>query len=281
MNPMLKRTNNRYYRTARGARFDALAANSSPRSGMIRALVFLMLALLIPGVYAVGDSVVDYIEVETGTTPKFAIIWLHGLGADGNDFRPLVPELAIPDQFAVRFIFPHAPHRAITINGGMVMRGWYDIASTDIADREDAAGIEASAGIVEQLIAEQRQRGIASDHIILAGFSQGGAIALFAGVRHTQPLGGILALSTYMPLPGRAAAERHESNRDVPIFMAHGQYDPVVPLALGETSREMLGNMGYRIEWQTYPMQHSVSIEEVRDIGVWISQRLKALSESD
>ncbi|MDH3466675.1 MAG: alpha/beta hydrolase [Gammaproteobacteria bacterium] len=248
---------------------------------MIRALVFSIVYLLGSGVNAVDDSAVDYIEVETGVAPEYAVIWLHGLGADGNDFRPLVPELAIPGQFAVRFVFPHAPYRAITINGGMVMRGWYDIASTDIAGREDAAGIEASAAIVAQLIAEQQQRGIASDHIILAGFSQGGAIALFAGVRHAQPLGGILALSAYMPLPGRVAAERHLANRDIAIFMAHGQYDPVVPLALGESSRDALTNMGYRIEWQTYPMQHSVSIEEIQDIGVWIRQQLfESLSTS-
>src|SRR5262245_60490506 len=197
----------------------------------------------------------DAIEITTDPEPRLSVLWLHGLGADGHDFEPIVPELRL--GFAVRFVFPHAPVRAVTINRGMAMRAWYDILGFDRRAKEDAAGIRASAAAVTELVDREVERGVPSDRIVLAGFSQGGAIALHTALREPRPLAGILALSTYLPLGATLAAERSAANGRVPIFMAHGTDDGVVPLELAETSRSVLEALGYAIEWRAYPMAHS------------------------
>jgi phospholipase/carboxylesterase len=225
-------------------------------------------------------TVLPHITLETGPAPKHSIIWLHGLGADGEDFVPIAEEISLP--VAVRYIFPHAPMRPVTINGGYVMRAWYDIltgaASAEIADNigrmEDEDGIRASQQEIERLIAQERQRGIAAKDIILAGFSQGGAIALYTGLRHKERLGGILALSTYLPLAKALPAEADASNRDTPIFMAHGQFDPVIPYAFGRASAEEMLRHDYKLEWHSYDMPHSVCPEEVTDIERWLRSGL-------
>lgn len=198
-----------------------------------------------------------------------SVILLHGLGADGHDFAPIVPELGLGGK--VRFVFPHAPHRPVTINGGYVMRAWYDLTGTSFDAHEDEAGIRASSQQVEALIAREVERGVPAARIVLAGFSQGGAIALHAGLRHAQALAGILALSTYLPLRARLAAEASAAGREVPILMCHGTEDPVVPLALGEGSARLLSEAGYPVEWRTYPMPHSVCPEEIADIAGWLA----------
>ncbi len=210
-----------------------------------------------------------------------SVIWLHGLGADGHDFEPIVPELGDALTRNVRYVFPHAPRMPVTINGGMVMRAWYDIADTDIAKRADEAGVRASARILEGLIEDELGKGLASERILLAGFSQGGAIALHTGLRYPEPLAGILALSTYLPLEDALGTERHPANRDVPVFLAHGSQDPVIPLALSERSRRLLASLGYRVECHTYPMPHSVCPEEIRDIAVWLERVLGSDRESE
>ena len=220
------------------------------------------------------------IELETGATPDAAVIWLHGLGADGSDFLPIVDELALPAELAIRFIFPHAPHRAITCNGGYVMRGWYDIYSLDSLDREDLEGLEESRAIVEQLIHQQVDRGIAAERIILMGFSQGGAVVLHTGLRHDRRLAGIGALSTYLPLRSALhnADSGHElsaANARTPIFMAHGNHDPVVLYQYGKDSCATLKALGYDVQWHSYPMEHSVCLEEIHDIGAWLRHCLK------
>jgi phospholipase/carboxylesterase len=215
----------------------------------------------------------DAIEIETAPNPATSVIWLHGLGADGNDFVPIVEELELPAA-PIRFVFPHAPLQPVTINNGMVMRAWYDILGADLARREDERGVRASQGLVEALIAREKARGIAAPRILLAGFSQGGAIALQTGLRHPEPLAGIMALSTYVPIAESLAAEAHAANRDVPIFMAHGLYDPVVPLAAARRSCALLERIGYAVEWHEYPMPHSVAPQELDDIGAWLARVL-------
>jgi phospholipase/carboxylesterase len=212
------------------------------------------------------------IEVEAAPNPDAAVIWLHGLGADGNDFVPVVPELGL-DGAPIRFVFPHAPMQPVTINNGMVMRAWYDISDADIR-REDAKGIEASQRQLEALIEREKGRGIAESRIGLAGFSQGGAIALHTGLRHAGRLAGIMALSCYVPLAERLAAEAAAQNRDVPLFMGHGRSDPVVAFARAVESRQLLEQLGYRVEWHEYPMPHSVCMEEIEDIGAWLKRVL-------
>lgn len=221
------------------------------------------------------------IILQSGNDPKHSIIWLHGLGADGNDFVPIVDELNLP--VAVRYIFPHAPMRPVTINGGFVMRAWYDITSqppsaltrTGSDSHQDAAGIRASQTAVEALIAQEVENGIAPNNIILAGFSQGGAIVLHTALRQTAPLGGVMALSTYLPLAASAQNEILACTHATPIFMAHGRSDPVIPFTLGAASREALQEHGYAVEWHEYAMQHSVCIEELRDIETWLIKRLE------
>ena len=209
------------------------------------------------------------VEIETGPAPSLGVIWLHGLGADGHDFEPIVPELKL--RFAVRFVFPHAPVRPVTINGGMAMRAWYDIRGFDRSAREDDAGIRASATAVTDLIDRALERGLRADRVVLAGFSQGGAIALHAALREPRVLGGVIALSTYLPLAGTLAAERSAANERLPIFMAHGTADNVLPLTLGESSRRTLEAQGYAVDWHAYPMAHSVCLEEVSAIGAWLA----------
>lgn len=216
------------------------------------------------------------VETETAPNPTHAVIWLHGLGADGNDFAPIVPELVDRQWPALRFVFPHAPVRPVTINGGMSMRAWYDIKGARIEDKQDEAGIRASIGELDALIGREGERGIAPARVLLAGFSQGGAIALAGGVRHAQRLAGIVALSTYLPLQDGTEAERSLANATTPIFMAHGSVDPVVPQALGSASRDALAALGYPVAWHSYPMAHQVCAQEVADLRAWIGARLAA-----
>ena len=211
----------------------------------------------------------DAIEITTGPKPRLAVLWLHGLGADGHDFEPIVPELGL--SVPVRFVFPHAPVRPVTINGGMAMRAWYDILGFDRRAREDAAGIRASAAAVTELVDHEIERGMSSDRIVLAGFSQGGAIALHTALREPRPLAGVLALSTYLPLAATLASERSAANARLPLFMAHGTDDGVLPLQLAETSRGALEALGYAVEWHAYPMAHSVCMEEIGAIGAWLA----------
>jgi phospholipase/carboxylesterase len=214
------------------------------------------------------------VEHETAAHPTHSILWLHGLGADGNDFAPIVPELVDPAWPALRFVFPHAPVRPVTINNGMSMRAWYDITGFDLESRQDEPGIRSSVASVEALIAREHARGVPSERIILAGFSQGGAIALSAGVRHAQKLAGIVALSTYLPISATVAAERHAANAATPIFWGHGTADPVVVLQRGSHSRNALQALGYTVDWHTYPMAHAVCAEEIGDLRHWLGQRL-------
>jgi phospholipase/carboxylesterase len=218
----------------------------------------------------------DGVEVETGPQPQWSVIWLHGLGADGHDFEPIVPELVEDDWPAIRFVFPHAPVRAVTINGGVRMRAWYDILGLEIAQRQDERGVRESIGFVRQLVARENGRGVPSERIVIAGFSQGGAIALAAGIRHPDKLGGVVALSTYLPIAESSATERSQANRTVPIFMAHGSLDPVVGHALGLMSHGYLQNLGYAVDWHSYPMPHSVSGEEIADLAAWLGRRFAA-----
>ena len=220
-----------------------------------------------------SPSPIDAIELSTGPAPTWAVIWLHGLGADGHDFEPIVPELVKPDWPAIRFVFPHAPVQPVTINGGMRMRSWYDILGFEPNTPQDEAGIRASAAVMERLIAREVERGIPPERIILAGFSQGGVIVLTAGLRHAQKLGGIVALSTYLALGDTLAAEAAPANRDVPIFMAHGTHDPVIALARAEASREALEKLGYGVQWHRYAMPHSVCAAEIGDLSAWFQAR--------
>ena len=223
------------------------------------------------------ESLLPTVEILTGPAPTHAVIWLHGLGADGHDFEPVVDEFDAARLPPTRFVFPHAPKRAVTINAGYVMRAWFDIYSRDYGNRtEDAAGTEASAAQVEALIARENARGIPDERIVLAGFSQGGAIALHAGLRHPQRLAGVMALSTFLPLAERLAGEAHPANRDVPIFMAHGQRVSVISHGFARQSAELLAAAGYPLEWRSYPMEHSLCLPEVRDIEDWLARVLAA-----
>ncbi|HEX6321563.1 MAG TPA: alpha/beta fold hydrolase [Burkholderiales bacterium] len=211
----------------------------------------------------------DAIQIDTGVNPQAAVIWLHGLGADGHDFEPIVPELELAQP--VRFVFPHAPVRPVTINQGMRMRAWYDIFQFG-GGPEDEAGVRASQRLVEGLIAEEKKRGIAK--LVLAGFSQGGAIVLHTALRHPEPLAGVLALSTYLPLAATVQAERSPANATLPIFMAHGHYDDIIPLRRAEQSRQALEGLGYPVEWHAYPMPHSVCPQEIAAISAFLGRIL-------
>ena len=225
------------------------------------------------------SNLLEAVEVQAGKRPEASIIWMHGLGADGNDFVPVVNELDLSGAPAVRFVFPHAPMRAVTINNGYVMRAWYDVSFADLAGnsrRADEQGVRESQGQIEALIGRENARGVASGRIVLAGFSQGGAIALQTGLRHAERLAGIMALSTYLPLAETLPREAAPGNSRTPIFMAHGTFDPVVPYAMGAGSMTYLAGLGYPVEWHEYPMQHSVSPEEIADISAWLRRVLKA-----
>ena len=219
----------------------------------------------------------DAIELETGPRPAASVIWMHGLGADGHDFEPIVAELELPATLALRFVFPHAPMRPVTINRGYVMRAWYDVVGDG---SEDAAGIRASQARVEALIAREKARGFPAARVVLAGFSQGGAMALHTGLRHPERLAGIIALSCYLPLGDTLAAEASPANRDVPIFMAHGTDDPIIPLGRARRSRDKLTDLGYRVTWREYPMAHSVCDAEVDDLSAWLSAVLGEKGEA-
>jgi phospholipase/carboxylesterase len=217
--------------------------------------------------------------VDTGSTARdvdAAVIWLHGLGADGSDFVPIVSELKLPAELNIRFIFPHAPVRPITINQGYRMRGWFDVTSFDIAGRDDEAGIIDSADALMKLCDEQVAAGITAERIVVAGFSQGGAIALYAGLRYPHRLGGIMALSTFLPMQHRLQDEASDANRNTPIFMAHGLHDDIVALKFGLQTRMLLQQHGYRLQWHDYAMGHSVCMEEIRDISAWLGRLLSA-----
>jgi len=219
--------------------------------------------------------VLPTLELETGRPATASVIWLHGLGADGHDFEPIVPELDLPEALAVRFVFPHAPMQAVTINGGAVMRAWYDVYGLQGQHREDADGVRASQAHVEELIAREKARGVPAARLVLAGFSQGGAIALQAGLRHAERLAGIMALSTYLPLASTLAAEASPANHAVPIFMAHGRGDPLISIERALMSRRQLEAAGYPVEWHDYPMEHAVCVQEIADISAWLQRVLR------
>jgi phospholipase/carboxylesterase len=221
-------------------------------------------------------DLLESIEIETGPNPDAAVVWMHGLGADGHDFEPIVPELGLPATTRIRFVFPNAPLRPVTINQGHVMRAWYDVRALAGVRREDEAGVRQSARQVEALLARERQRGIAPGRIVVAGFSQGGAMALHVGLRYPDRLAGILALSCYLPLANALDTELSPANRDLPIFWAHGLHDPMLPLAMAEQGRARLGELGYRIDWHQYPIPHSVSAEEIADVARWLERVLAA-----
>lgn len=214
------------------------------------------------------------IEIETDPNPIYAIIWLHGLGADGNDFVPIVNELGLSAEKPTRFVFPHAPERPISINNGYIMRAWYDIFSSDFNDHQDESGIRSSQIAITALIEREMQRGISAKNIFLAGFSQGGALALHIGLRHSLRLGGIVALSCYLPLAKTFAAEINAMNAAIPIFMAHGSFDTVIPISNAVASRGKLLAAEYRVEWHEYPMAHSVCEQEIADISNWLQRTL-------
>jgi len=219
-------------------------------------------------------EMLDCVELNPDTAPAYAIIWLHGLGADGHDFEPVAQALQLPASLPIRFVFPHAPQRPVTVNMGAVMRAWYDILEMDVARRVDLENILTSAQLLRNLIQRELDNGIPSQRILLAGFSQGGAIALHTGLRYEKPLAGILAMSTYLPTVETLEAECHAANRDIPILMTHGQYDPVIPIVHAENTREALIRLGYSVQWQAYPMEHQVCIEEIADLRSWLLEVL-------
>jgi len=204
--------------------------------------------------------------------PEYSVIWLHGLGADGHDFEPIVPELNFKNKNKTRFIFPHAPTMPVTVNNGMVMPAWYDIVAPRIDADQDEKGIRNSASQINQLIDTEIQRGIKSKNIVLAGFSQGGAIVLHTGLRYSKPLAGIMALSTYLTLDTSVSSEASKENKDIAIFYAHGTHDPVIPISLAEMSKKFLTKLGYKIDWHQYPMEHSVIPQEIDDISQWLDK---------
>jgi len=219
-------------------------------------------------------SLLPCVEIESAPQPTAAVIWLHGLGADGHDFASLVPELDLSGCPPIRFVFPHAPSMPVTVNGGYVMPAWYDILGPNLISQQDAAGIQSSERAIVALIAQEVARGIPAERIVLAGFSQGCAMALHTGLRLPQRLAGIMALSGYLPLADRLAAERHPANAQTPIFMAHGTQDPVVVIARGEASRDALAALGQPVAWHSYPMPHSLHPQEIADISAFLAQVL-------
>jgi len=214
------------------------------------------------------------IELENGIDPTHTILWMHGLGADGNDFVPIIDELELPSDSRTRFIFPHAPMRPVSINNGFVMRAWYDVLNLNFSQPEDENGLRNSQRAIEALLEREQQRGIAPERIVLAGFSQGGAMALQTGLRYPEKLAGIMALSCYLPLQQTLAAEAHHANSATSIFMAHGSQDSIVPLTLAAASRQQLLESGYAVEWHEYPMAHTVCVAEMIDISAWLKRVL-------
>jgi len=219
-----------------------------------------------------NNSVPNALEIETGAAPVFSVIWLHGLGADCHDFENLPSMLSVPPGLPIRFVLPNAPERPITLNGGMVMRGWYDLTGLEIIKEEDREGLKQAADIVEGLVQKEIQRGIARHRIIVGGFSQGGAVALHFGLRSDSPIAGIVGLSTYLPLSDQFSQQMSPAASKTPIFLAHGLFDPVLMLALGEASRQVLEQNGCDVSWHTYPMPHTVTPDELRDLSAWLSE---------
>ncbi len=214
------------------------------------------------------------VVIEPNNIHRSSVIWLHGLGADGYDFQPVIPEFKLPESHGIRFIFPHAPKRAITINDGMVMRAWYDVKHPDLMQEEDIDSINESAAILNKYIDQEIEEGIPSEKIVIAGFSQGGTIALHAGLHCSLKLCGLLALSTYLPIADRFALKQDNVNSQTPIMMLHGKFDPVIPIHQGQSSRDMLQNAGYSVSWHEYPMQHALCSQEIDDISKWLQERL-------
>jgi phospholipase/carboxylesterase len=223
-----------------------------------------------------NEPLLSAVEIDPEGPPTASVIWLHGLGADGHDFEPIVPELRLPHQARVRFVFPHAPMRPVTINGGHVMRAWYDIKTLDLGRHVAEEDLETSRRQLEAWIRHERATGIPPERIVVAGFSQGGAIALYGGLPFEERLGGIVALSCYHPVPHRIREASTKVNAGIPIFMAHGTHDPIVPLSLAETTVEALREGGYEPEWRTYPMPHSVSPQEISDLSRFLADRLRS-----
>jgi phospholipase/carboxylesterase len=217
-----------------------------------------------------AKAVLETIDIETGPGPRTSIIWLHGLGADGNDFVPVAQELDLAAAGPVRFVFPHAPVMPVTINGGYRMRAWYDVLAGDLRQRQDEQGLRRSQAQVEEVIAREKERGTPANRIVLAGFSQGCAMVLLTGLRHAERLAGIVGMSGYLPLADMTDRERTDANRLTPIFLAHGTMDPIVPLEASEMSRDALAALGYDVQWHSYPMPHSVCMEEIRDLNAWL-----------
>lgn len=217
-----------------------------------------------------SDNFLPCVAIDPSIKPQAVIIWLHGLGADGHDFAQAVPQLNLPPELGIRFVFPHAPVRPITLNNGYQMRAWYDITGLTLCSREDELGIISSEQTIVALIDREIANGIPSNKIILAGFSQGGALALHTGLRYSKPLAGILALSTYLPLAKKLSTEKHTANYNIPIFLAHGENDPVIPLSWAQMAHQQLQHLNYAPQWQAYPMEHSVSQQEMHDIRQWI-----------
>ena len=221
-----------------------------------------------------NDTSLTTLEIEPEGAARSSVIWMHGLGADARDFEPIVPELHLPSELGIRFVFPNAPIRPITINGGMRMRGWYDVLSLDLPRQEDAEGVYASEQAIYQLLDREKSRGVPADRIVLAGFSQGGAMALHAGLRYPDRLAGILALSCYVPLASRLSSERRPANQTTPIFMAHDDYDAIIQIRHSQQSLELLESLGHPVEWNDYGMGHEVCWEELRDISAWLGRVL-------
>lgn len=222
-----------------------------------------------------ADALLPYVEVNPDKKPDSVVIWLHGLGDSGNGFAPIVPQLALPDSMSVRFVFPHAPIIPVTINGGMEMRAWYDIKSLSFEDRADMEGVQRSAAQVEQLIQQEIDSGIPADRVVLAGFSQGGVISYYLGLRFPHKLAGILTLSTYMCDHDQSRTGWSDINKTTPIFASHGAYDEMVPIALGKAAYTNLSEAGFKVRWEQYPMQHNVHMSQIKDVAKWLQERLK------
>lgn len=221
-----------------------------------------------------SDQSLPYVEVNPSNKAKATVIWLHGLGDSGNGFAPIVPELKLPAELAIRFVFPHAPTRPVTINNGMSMRAWYDITSLDFNNRADSQGVKESSVLVADLIEKEIAQGIPANKIVLAGFSQGGVIALNLGTRYEKSLAGIMSMSSYMSEPETLSSEAHKANKNTPIFVAHGTHDEVVPIFMGNAAFKVLESNGYPVMWQEYPMQHNVCAQQLSDISNWLQEKL-------
>ncbi|MFT6779751.1 MAG: phospholipase/carboxylesterase [Paraglaciecola sp.] len=224
---------------------------------------------------SMSDDALPFVEVNPENKIKATVIWLHGLGDSGNGFSPIVPDLKLPDELGIRFVFPHAPTRPVTINNGMSMRAWYDITSLDFNNRADSQGVKESSNLVAALIEQEIARGIPANKIVLAGFSQGGVIALNLGIRFEKSLAGIMSMSSYMSEPEKLTVEAHSANKNTPIFVAHGTHDEVVPIFMGNTAFKVLESNGYQATWHEYPMQHNVCIQQLNDISSWLQHQLR------